>query len=83
MSKIKNHISKIAAVALVAQYIDSNGTCYDITIQHNISNISQTFFDSFYQTKLPSFQSFQTGKITLSSVMLDFANYHQTKQFLI
>jgi hypothetical protein len=107
----KNPISKIAAVASVPQYLDSNGMCYDITVQADFSTIPDTFFDSFYQTKLPSFQSFQTGKITLSSedfftrllkshhsyindvsqitgrpydqVMLDFDQYHKTKQFLI
>jgi hypothetical protein len=106
----KNPISKIAAVASVPQYLDSNGMCYDITVQADFSTIPDTFFDSFYQTKLPSFQSFQTGKITLSSedffkvvkshhsyindvsqitgkpydqVMLDFAEYHKTKEFLI
>lgn len=110
MSKIENRISKIAAVASVPQYIDSNGMCYDINIQPDISSIPETFFDSFYQTNLPSFRSFQTGKITLSSedfykviqshhsyindvsqitgrpydqVMMDFANYHKTKEFLI
>ena len=106
----KNSISKIAAVASVPQYIDSNGMCYDLTVQADFSTIPGTFFDSFYQTKLASFQSFKTGKITLSSedfykvvkshhsyindvseitgkpydqVLLDFAEYHKTKKFLI
>lgn len=106
----KNSISKIAAVASVPQYLDSQGMCYDITVQANFSTIPESFFDSFYQTKLPSFQSFRTGKITLSSeyfykvikshhsyindvsqitgksydqVMLDLAEYHKTKEFLI
>jgi hypothetical protein len=106
----QNSISKIAAVASVPQYIDTNGMCYDMTVHADFSTIPGTFFDSFYQTKLPSFQSFQTGKITLSSedffkvvkshhsyinnvcqitgkpydqVMLDFAEYHKTKEFLI
>ena len=63
----KNSISKIAAVASVPQYLDSNGMCYDITVQSDFSTIPNTFFDAFYETKLPSFESFQTGKITLSS----------------
>lgn len=84
--------------------------CYDITVHANFSTIPHTFFHSFYQTKLPSFQSFQSGKIILRSedfykivkshhsyinnfcqitgkpydqVMLYFAEYHKTKQFLI
>ena len=110
MSKDKDPISKIAAVASVPQYIDTNGMCYDLTVHADFSTIPGTFFDSFYQTRLPSFQSFQTGKITISSedffkvvkshhsyindvsqitgkpydqVMLDFAEYHKTKEFLI
>lgn len=107
---MQNRIEKILAAASLPQYIDTNGMCYDITVQLDISSIPETFFDSFYQMKLPSFQSFQTGKITLSSedfytiikshhsyindvsqitgrpyeqVMLDFAEYHKTKKFLI
>ena len=110
MSKDKDPISKIAAVASVPQYIDTNGMCYDLTVHADFSTIPGTFFDSFYQTRLPSFQSFQTGKITISSedffkvvkshhsyindvsqitgkpydqVMLDFAEYHKTKEFLV
>lgn len=106
----KNSISKIAAVASVPQYLDSNGMCYDIIVQADFSTIPESFFESFYKTKLPSFRSFQTGKITLSSedfykvvkshhsyindisqitgksydqVLLDFAEYHKTKEFLI
>ncbi len=106
----KNSISKIATLALLPQYSDIDGMCYDINVQADFSTIPESFFDSFYQTKLPSFQSFQTGKITLSSedfykvvkshhsyindvceitgksydqVMLDFAEYHKTKEFLI
>lgn len=106
----KNSILKIAAVASIPPYIDSNGMCYDITVQADFSTIPGTFFDSFYQTRLPSFRSFQTGKITLNNedffkvikshhsyindisqitgkpydqVMLDFAQYHKTKEFLI
>ena len=84
--------------------------CYDLILQTDCLKIPNSFFDSFYQAKLPSFRAFQTGKITLSSedfsnlikshhsyindvsqitgkpyeqVMLDFADYYQTKQFLI
>jgi hypothetical protein len=110
MSKTQSRVSKIAAVASLPSYIDSNGMCYSVTLHSDGSQIPKTFFDSFYQMKLPSFQSFQTGKITLSSedfytiikshhsyindvsqitgrpydqVMLDFDQYHKTKQFLI
>ena len=81
-----------------------------VTVLSDFSIIPDSFFDSFYRTKLASFQSFQTGKITLNSedfykilkshhsyinhvcqvtgkpydqVMLDFAEYHKTKEFLI
>lgn len=110
MTKKQNRILKIAAVASVPSYLESNGMYYDITLQPNLSPIPEIFFDSFYQMKLSSFQRFQTGKITLSSedfydiikshhsyindvseitgrsydqVMLDFAEYHKTKEFLI
>jgi hypothetical protein len=82
--------------------------CHDLTVQ--TANIPASFLDSFYQTKLPSFQSFKTGKISISSedfsklvtshhsyindvsqitgkpydqVLLNFADYHKTKEFLI
>ena len=111
MSKIQYCISKIEAFTSLPQYIDINGVCYDLTtVNPEVSGIPETFFDSFYQMKLPSCQSFQTSKITLSNddfhtiikshysyindvsqikgrlydrVMLDFAQYHKTKEFLI
>lgn len=110
MSKKKQRLAKMIAVASIPYYIDSNGVCYEISIRADISSIPDTFFDSFYQAKLPSFRAVQTGKITLSSedfyniihshhsyindvsqitgrpyeqVMLDFAHYHKTKEFLI
>lgn len=112
MSKTQNRILKIATLAssLPSHYIDSNGICYDIILDSNISQIPEIFFDSFYRMKLSSFESFQTGKITLTSedfykvinshhsyindvseitgrsydqVLLDFAQYHKTKEFLI
>lgn len=103
-------ITKIAAIASSPSYIDSNGMCYTITLQSDTSQIPETFFDSFYKAKLSSFQSFKTGKITVTGddfyniikshhsyindvsqitgkpydqVMLDFAQYHNTKEFLI
>ena len=62
-----NNLSKIVSVASLPYYIDS----YDITVNSDFSTIPGNFFDSFYQTKLPSFQSFKTGKITLSSEDFD------------
>lgn len=63
----KKSMSKIAAIASVPQYLDSNETCYDIALQRDFSAIPDNFFDSFYQTKLPIFQSFKTKKITMTS----------------
>jgi hypothetical protein len=64
----KNRVEKIIAVASlpIPYYIDTNGMC--ITVETGFpSSIPETFFDSFYHAKLPSFQSFQTGKIAMTS----------------
>lgn len=111
-------VSKMVAIASLPAYmaddmtyIDSNGLCYTLTIQKNpTSFISDDFFHQFYKYKLKSFQSFQTGKISLGSedfarlieshhsyindvsqitgrtydqVMMDFAQYHNSKELLI
>ena len=64
----KNRVEKIIAVSSlpIPYYIDTNGMC--ITLETGFpSSIPETFFDSFYKTKLPSFQSFETGKIAMTS----------------
>ena len=107
-------ITRIAAVAsvtsVVPSYFDSNGQCYQIVVPPNISSLDNSFLDSFYQSKLKTFEAFQSGKVTLGNqdfqniiryhhsyvkdvceitgrpydqVLLDFADYHQAKQFLI
>lgn len=69
MEKNKHQIAKIIAVASLPPYIDSNEMCYDIIIDPaNNTAIPYSFFEAFYQTRLPSFTSWQqTGKITLNS----------------
>ena len=110
MDKTQDKALKMYSAAALTPYIDSNGVCYEITAQTQGSSIPETFFDSFYKLKLPSFESSTTDKITLTSedfhslinshhsyindvceitgrsydqVMLDFAQYHKTKEFLI
>lgn len=64
----KNRVEKIIAVSSlpVPYYLDTNSMCF--TLENSFSSsIPETFFNSFYQTKLPSFQSFETGKIALTN----------------
>jgi hypothetical protein len=44
--------------------------CFDITVNPAGSKIDTHFFDSFYQMKLSSFKSFETGKVTMNSADL-------------
>lgn len=55
------------AMSVIPPHIDLNGVCYDITLLDTMNKIPDSFFDSFYSTRLPSFEAFQTGKISISS----------------
>ena len=45
--------------------------CYEVTLDQS-QQIPKSFFDSFYQSKLPSFKAYPTDKITLTAD--DFSN---------
>lgn len=116
----RNRVAVITAIASLPTvsvpelssltYLDINGVCYDITVDPKFSPISSSFFDTFYQAKLPSFSAHNTGKVTINlddfskligshnsyindvseitgkpydQVLLDFADYHRTKEYLI
>lgn len=68
--KTKRNLEQIIAFSSISSlpiYLDSNGMCYKLDIL--LSDKSENFMlESFYKTKLPSFESFEkTNKILLNS----------------
>lgn len=65
----EDQMLKVMAAASMPYYLESESTqmCYDIVMGPNTNiGIPDSFFDTFYRTKLPSFEAFQTNKITLT-----------------